>query len=206
MSDPVSSTDDVFINCPFDDAYAPTFQALIFATFACRFRARSAREIDDGSQTRIDKLYALIGECRYGVHDLSRTELDPVNNLPRFNMPLELGMFLGARRYGDRLQQLKRALVLDVEQYRYQRFISDLAGIDIHAHEGQPALAVQILRDWLANVSRRKLPSAAKIATLYERFTAELPGIAADEGFDSAGIPYFDFETIVVEWLLSAPA
>lgn len=57
-------------------------------------------ELDDGGQTRIDKLYGLIGECRYGIHDLSRTELDDVNQLPRFNMPLELGLFLGAKRYG----------------------------------------------------------------------------------------------------------
>ena len=53
------------------------------------------RELDDGGQTRIDKIFALIEQCRYGIHDLSPTELDAVNNLPRFNMPLELGLFLG---------------------------------------------------------------------------------------------------------------
>jgi len=48
----------------------------------------------------VDKLYGLIEACRYGIHDLSRTELDKSHQLPRFNMPLELGIFLGARRYG----------------------------------------------------------------------------------------------------------
>lgn len=95
------SSDDVFINCPFDVEYAPSFHALIFTIFACGFRPRSARELDDGGQTRIDKLYDLIECCRYGIHDLSRTELDDANALPRFNMPLELGIFLGAKRYGD---------------------------------------------------------------------------------------------------------
>ena len=71
-----TSTDDVFINCPFDDAFAPTFRALIFAILVCGFRPRSARELDDGGQTRIDKIFALIEQCRYGIHDLSRTELD----------------------------------------------------------------------------------------------------------------------------------
>jgi hypothetical protein len=66
----------VFINCPFDKNYAPVFEALIFAVHACDFVPRSAREIEDSSQTRIDKLYGIIAECRYGVHDLSRTELD----------------------------------------------------------------------------------------------------------------------------------
>jgi hypothetical protein len=46
-----TSTDDVFINCPFDDAFAPTFRALIFAILVCGFRTRSARELDDGGQT-----------------------------------------------------------------------------------------------------------------------------------------------------------
>ena len=90
-----------FINCPFDAAYAPIFDALVFAVFGCGFRARSARELDDGSQTRIDKLYGIIEECRHGIHDLSRTELDPIHNLPRFNMPPELGIDLGAKRFGD---------------------------------------------------------------------------------------------------------
>jgi hypothetical protein len=34
---------------------------------------RARRELDDGGQARIEKLYGLIEECRYGVHDLSRT-------------------------------------------------------------------------------------------------------------------------------------
>ena len=131
-----TSTDDVFINCPFDTEYAPIFRALIFAIMACGFRPRSARELDDGGQTRIDKIYSLIEVCRFGIHDLSRTELDDINQLPRFNMPLELGLFLGAKRYGNNEQKAKRVLILDVEQHRYQRFISDLAGMDIHGHAG----------------------------------------------------------------------
>ena len=200
------SADDVFINCPFDDEYAPTFRALIFATYACGFRPRSAREIDDGGQTRIDKLQAIIEESRYGIHDLSRTELDPVNQLPRFNMPLELGLFLGARRFGGKGQKLKRTLILDVEQYRYQRFISDLAGMDIHQHGGEPLQAARETRDWLANVSRRVLPSSARVIELYEAFSADLPALAASLAFEPATIPYFDFERITVEWLLGAAA
>lgn len=201
-----TSPDDVFINCPFDDDYGPTFRALIFTVYACGFRARSAREVDDGAQTRIDKLYALIEECRYGIHDLSRTELDAANQLPRFNMPLELGIFLGAKRYGGKNQKLKRVLILDVEPYRYQRFISDLAGMDIHAHRGDPATALRATRDWLANVSRRVLPSADRLARLHEDFMAELPAIADELEFAPDHIPYVDYERLVVEWLLQARA
>ncbi len=198
------SADDVFINCPFDDDYAPIFRALIFTIYACGFRPRSALELDDNGQTRIDKLFILIGDCRYGIHDLSRTELDRVNGLPRFNMPLELGIFLGARRYGPREQKAKRTLILDVEQYRYQRFISDLAGMDIHAHRGEPRQALRETRNWLANVSRRSLPSADRIARLYANFLADLPALATALEFDAGEIPYVDFERIVASWLVQA--
>lgn len=199
-------TDGVFINCPFDNDYAPIFRALLFTVHACGFVPRSARELDDAGQTRIDKLYAIIEECRYGVHDLSRTQLDPVNELPRFNMPLELGLFLGARRFGDPEQGRKRTLILDVEQYRYQRFISDIAGMDIHAHAAEPNRAIIEVRDWLANVSRRKLPSGSQLVRIYSLFLDQLPSIAGALEFDLNAVPYVDFEQIVVQWLLESPA
>ena len=199
-----TSADDVFINCPFDQDFAPIFHALISTIYACGFRARSGKELDDGGQTRIDKLFNMIDECRFGIHDLSRTELDAETRLPRFNMPLELGVFLGAKRYGGAAQKTKRLLILDVEPYRYQRFISDLAGMDIHAHAGDPVRALRETRDWLANVSRRILPSAHRTATLYAAFTADLPAMAAELQFDPAAIPYVDYERIVVGWLLQA--
>lgn len=196
--------DDVFINCPFDPDYAPVFRALVFAILACGFQPRSAREVDDSGQTRIEKLFGIIAECRYGVHDLCRTELDASNGLPRFNMPLELGIFLGAKRYGGPAQKLKRVLILDIEQYRYQQFISDLAGMDIHAHSGDPEVALAETRDWLANVSRRKLPSSAIVRGLYGRFLADLPALAAELEFDPESIPYVDFERIAASWLVQA--
>ncbi len=201
-----TSPDDVFINCPFDDGYAAIFYALIFSIYATGFRPRSAREIDDGGQARIEKLYGLIFECRYGIHDLSRTELDLQHRLPRFNMPLELGIFLGAKRFGAPSQKAKRLLILDIEQYRYQRFISDLAGMDVHEHRGDPRLAVRETRDWLSNVSRRVLPSADRIVRLYEQFLTELPALAAALEFDPGRIPYVDYERLVAEWLLQASA
>ncbi len=201
-----TSADDVFINCPFDDAFAPTFRALIFAILVCGFRPRSARELDDGGQTRIDKIYNLVGTCRYGIHDLSRTELDPEHQLPRFNMPLELGLFMGAKHFGGKHQKAKRVLILDVEQYRYQRFISDLAGMDIHDHGGEPMRALCVARDWLANVSRRELPSADRVQRVYEAFLADLPALAMALEFDPDRIPYVDYERIVATWLVEAPA
>jgi hypothetical protein len=97
-------------------------------------------------------------------------------------------------------------MILDVEKHRYQRFISDLAGMDIHEHGGEPARAVRETRDWLVNVSRRELPSADRSVSVYERFLGDLPTIAADLEFDPNHIPYVDYERIVANWLAEAPA
>ena len=105
------SVDDVFINCPFDDEFQPIFRAITFTVFACGFRLRTALELDDGLYPRLDKILNMIGECALGIHDLSRTELDSINNLPRFNMPFEFGIFVGAKRFGSEIQEKKRALV-----------------------------------------------------------------------------------------------
>lgn len=196
-----SSPRDIFINCPFDEAYAPGFQALVFAVLACGFRVRCAREMDDGSETRLDKLYTIIEQSRFGIHDLSRTELDSVHGLPRFNMPLELGIFLGAKRFGGDAQKRKRALVLDVERYRYQRFISDLAGIDPQPHHGDPRQMVICARNWLATVSgRATIPSPASILGSYDRFVVGLPDIAAGAGLNPSDIPYPDLERVTLAW------
>jgi hypothetical protein len=134
---------DVFINCPFDSSYRPLFQAITFSVLRSGFNPRCAAEVDDSAQIRLLKIQDIIAACRYGIHDISRTEVDGDPALPRFNMPLELGLFLGAKRYGTREQPQKRTLVLDTQPYRYQRFISDIAGQDIPAHGGDPARAAR---------------------------------------------------------------
>ena len=125
---------NVFINCPFDDLYRPMFEAIVFTVQDCGFIARCAREVSDSSQVRIDKIFQIVSECKYGINDILRTELDNTHGLPRFNMPLELGIFLGAKRFGSRNQKNKMCLALDREQYRYQKFCSDISGQEHSQH------------------------------------------------------------------------
>ena len=80
--------------------YKQLFDAMVFAVHDCGFIARCALEEEDASQVRIDKIYDIIADCRYGIHDISRIELDEASGFPRFNMPLELGVFLGAKKFG----------------------------------------------------------------------------------------------------------
>src|SRR5689334_6364893 len=108
----------VFINCPFDGQYLALFRALHFVVHACGFRARCALEIDDASEVRIEKIFRIIADCGLGIHDISRTNAHPLTGLPRFNMPLELGMFLAAKQFGGARQGKKMCLVLDSLPYR----------------------------------------------------------------------------------------
>jgi hypothetical protein len=201
-----TSINDVFINCPFDPEYRPLFDALLFTIYACGFLPRSAKEVADDAELRLNKIYNLIEQCRFGIHDISRTELDAKNNLPRFNMPLELGIFLGAKKFGNKAQKEKRALIFDFEAYRYMKFVSDIAGADIHIHDNDPRKIIRETRDWLANVSNRDLPSANKIQILYREFELELPVAAKRLEFDARKIPYSDFLKMIVAFLKAAVA
>lgn len=115
----------VFVNCPFDDEYRPLFRAMIFTIECCGFTARCALEVDDAGETRAEKIIRLIRNSQFGVHDISRTELND-NGLPRFNMPYEFGVFTGLKHSGDKRQRKKALLVFDREPYRYQQFLSTL--------------------------------------------------------------------------------
>lgn len=195
---------DVFINCPFDPDYRSMLDALVFAVHDCGFQARCALEIDDSGRVRIENIVELIRECRYGIHDISRTELDSASNLPRFNMPLELGLFLGATRFGSPKQQRKRALILDQEPYRYQKFISDIAGQDIKPHDGDPELAIRQVRNWLSSsptMADILIPGPRRIVERYWLFRDELPELCRRVRLDPDDLIFNDFTTCVSEWL-----
>ncbi len=197
-----SRSEDLFVNCPFDTPYQPSFRALVFAVIRCGFQIRCALELSDSSETRIDKLYRIIEQSQLGIHDISRTELDSSTGLPRFNMPLELGMFLGAKRFGDSVQKKKKCLIIDTDPHRFSKFISDLAGMDIESHGGDARQIVSCTRDWLVTVSpRRSIPPTVSILDSFDRFTSELPAFAAAAGLVADKLIYPDFVRLCVVWL-----
>src|SRR5215210_4273901 len=110
----------VFINCPFDADYASLFEAIVFAIHATGFLPKCSRERLDSSQIRLQKIVELIAASRYSIHDLSRTALDDEYGLPRFNMPLELGIDLGCKSFSPDHAD-KSLLLFDSERYRFQK-------------------------------------------------------------------------------------
>lgn len=194
----------VFINGPFDVEFEPLFHAIVFAVIQRGYTVRCALEADDTAATRIDRIYRLIEECRFGIHDISRIEHDTVNNLPRFNMPFELGLFLGARRFGARRQRDKHCLVLEAERYRYQKYLSDIAGQDIRQHDNEPAKAVGAVRDWLAASrpkSAKPLPGATAIMRHYSEFQANLPAMLRAADLEPAELGFFDRANLMAQFL-----
>ncbi|HYI09078.1 MAG TPA: hypothetical protein VEK57_08390 [Thermoanaerobaculia bacterium] len=191
----------VFINCPFDADYLSIFEAIVFTIHIAGFRARSAREHLDSSEIRIEKILELIAASRFSIHDLSRTTLDPVNALPRFNMPLELGIDLGCKAYHPKRAN-KSILIFDSEQYRFQKFVSDLGGQDIHQHGDDPRLAVTRVRSWLrAESGHPDIPGGAAIYSHYEQFRRELPDVYAKLKLDESEITFADFSLAVARWV-----
>lgn len=193
----------VFINCPFDDEHLPLMRASVFAVQACGCKARCALEVVDAGEVRMSKILRLISQCRLGLHDISRTTLDNANGLPRFNMPLELGLFLGAAHFGKPAQRQKRTLILDVERYRYQKFISDIAGQDIKAHGNDPTRLIGAVRDWLnaALPASSLLPGTKALNKLYHRFVTDVPQLLAKLHLHESEVSFVDWQRIVEQWL-----
>jgi hypothetical protein len=101
---------NVFINCPFDSDYQLIFHAIVFAVQIAGFKPRCALEASNAATFRLQKIRNIISDCKYGIHDISRTELS-ANGLPRFNMPLEFGIDYGCKEFGSNRHRSKGFLV-----------------------------------------------------------------------------------------------
>ena len=195
---------NVFLNCPFDDDYKSMFDSIVFTIKYCGFDVRCAREEEDSGVIRIEKILKIISNCKYGIHDISRAELDPNTKLARFNMPLELGIFIGAKKFHN-IKSKRKYLILDISPFRYRDFISDIAGSDIKAHNKEPRKAVLAIRDWLDSKTRRNIPASSKIWERFETFTTELPYYSEQKNWDEKELSYQNYLALVIAWIEKNP-
>lgn len=197
-----SYSKSVFINCPFSDDFRKIFHAYVFSVIDLGFLPRCALEIVESSDIRLQKIERIIEDCKFGIHDLSNMELDKTTQLPRFNMPLELGLFLGAKRFGDDVQKKKRIIILDSDKYRYQKAISDISGQDIQAHNADDEGAVRCVRDWLQTASNRKkqIPGASHLIQRYRTYQADAPRLCAAMKLGPSALTFSDLRTTMIEW------
>jgi hypothetical protein len=200
--DPSDFDRQVFINCPFDDQYQPLLRALIFTILDCGLTPRISSEEVDSGRVRFEKIRGLIRDCRFSIHDISRIEPLHPEDLPRFNMPFELGLDLGCKLYGSRRFATKQCLILERERYRYQRVLSDISGNDIRAHGGDSQTLVSEVRKWLGATTARDLPSGSEIWQRFNFFLGFLQASLKEAGFTAAEIETLE----TAEWIRRAQA
>src|SRR5437870_3563281 len=111
-----SFEDSVFINCPLDKEYLPLLRPLVFTVLYLRLNPRIALERSDSGEVRIEKIIELIEQSKFAIHDLSRCRAKERGELFRLNMPLELGLDIGCKRFKSGKWQHKRCLILEAER------------------------------------------------------------------------------------------
>lgn len=208
MTPPHPYDASVFINCPFDPPYAPMMRALTFGVYDCGFIPRSALEEDNAGEVRYQKIVRMIEECRFGIHDISHVKLDRSTRLPRFNMPLELGLFLGATAFGDERNRGKQCLIVDRDSFRYQKFCSDISGQDIRGHSAKPPTAISVVRNWLSIPAAQNdvvVPSGSVIVERYKRFENDLPEWCRELQLVPTELTYSDQSRLMERWLTAHP-
>ena len=133
-------------------------------------RPRIAKERSNAGEPRVEKILELVASSKYSVHDLSRCQAREEDEYYRLNMPFELGIDFGCRRFGGERLSRKVILVLEEERFRYQATISDLAGNDIEAHHGDYVVAVRKVRNWLSGIGGFQRIGGARVLADYEDF------------------------------------
>src|SRR5436305_2057198 len=97
-------------------------------------RARSAER----RPNRLERIFRLMESCDASIHDLSRITLSGPQDVPRFNMPFELGM-----AYALAQKVSHDFFVLEEKPFRLQASLSDLNGHDPHIHDSTPSGALR---------------------------------------------------------------
>jgi hypothetical protein len=194
----------VFINCPFDESFAPLLQAIAFCVTDLGFHPRLAPENADNAANRLERIADLIASSKFAIHDLSRCKAAAADEFARMNMPFELGIDHACARYGSDIQKTKAILILEYTRYDYQKALSDIAGWDIHAHEGDHIKAVRIVRDWLIRQAGADRIGASKIQGDYAMFQEwywerELADGASDE--DIMAYPTVQIVEAMRDWV-----
>ncbi|MGA2205571.1 MAG: hypothetical protein ABSG10_02460 [Terracidiphilus sp.] len=173
---PLPDPNAVFLNIPYDEEFRSLYVSYVVGLCQLDLVPHLASEIPGGDR-RLNKIFNLIGSCRYSIHDLSRVELSvPPSGAPRFNMPLELGMTI---TWASLHPSRHTWFVWESEPYRLQRSASDLNGTDPYIHNGTPE---GVLRE-LCNAFRRdRAPSVPGMLEVYRFVENNLDAILRKNG------------------------
>lgn len=195
---------NVFINCPFDPDYSRMLKALMFTIVTCGLEPKIALERGDSGEERIDKIKELIQCSKYSIHDISRMEPLKQGDLPRFNLPFELGLDLGCKTYGRGKLESKECLILERESYRYMQVISDIAGNDIRTHNSNDRDLIREVRNWIRTTVKKSISAAYKIWIDFNIFYDYMVHTCKKDGYDDQDIeqmPITEYIDFIKQWL-----
>lgn len=160
----------VFINCPFDEKFAPLLEAMIFCVVRAGLTPRLATERLEGGESRLDKIIELISACQYSIHDLSLAYSSKADEPFRMNMPFEFGLDLGRRRAPDPETNNKKFLIFERNLRELKPCLSDIDGFDIEHHKNDFSIVIEKVRNFLRIEANRNLPGPSKIQGDYITF------------------------------------
>ncbi len=166
------SHDKVFLNLPYGPKFERLFLSYICAIHAFGMVPRVTLEIPGGKR-RLDRIFGLIQNCEYSVHDLSCVQMDRAKpRTPRFNMPFELGLAVGWEMMGS---GRKMWFVMEAVKYRLAKSLSDLNGSDPYIHGGTIEGVFREMGNALAR--RKRQPDVLQMWGIYWEVRGKIPAI-----------------------------
>ena len=118
-------------------------------------------------------------------------------------MPLELGLFLAAKKFGDATQRRKKCIIFESRPFEYQKFISDIAGQDIHCHHKSLTKLFTELSAWMRHEHPLGVvPGGAVIQAEYQKFKRELPKLCRKIELAIDELTYLDFRLMAERWIV----
>ncbi len=197
-------SNNVFINCPFDDDYISLLRPLLFTVLYLGYNPRIASERTDSGEARFQKISELIENSRISIHDLSRIQSAKKKEYYRMNMPFELGVDIGCRTYKGGNAKEKKCLILEKKSYRYQKALSDMSGSDVKKHNNEPEEIVRQIRNWFIENDIQSADSGTKIWEAFNSFMADFYQKREAEGYrrkDLEMMPVPEYIRFIKDWL-----
>jgi hypothetical protein len=178
----------VFLNIPYDSKFEDLYLAYVVGLTQLGLKINLT--LAAPNQGRLDRIFRLIERSAVSIHDPSRIELS--SGIPRFNMPLELGLAL----YHSRTTRGRhKVFVFESKPWRMQRSTSDISGIDPQIHSKRPKGVMAGLRNIFYQADGTTVP---EMLSSYRAVKRRMPELRRNAGSRSL------FEASVLEDLVVA--
>ena len=91
-------------------------------------------------------------------------------------------------------------MIFDREAYRYQKFLSDLAGCDPCPHNCSPIDAIIAIRNWLSREQKEILPGPIHLNLWFKLYQSAIPGICEELGLRPDSLSFTDLSLAMNDW------